>query len=127
VLEAHHRLMRAAIDAHGGTEIATEGDSFFAVFPAPTEAIAAAADAQRKLASGDSGSGGQVRVRMGLHTGTATIAAGSYTGIDVHRAARIMAAAHGGQVILSEATCGLAASKLPKGITLRELGEHRPP
>jgi len=125
VLEAHHRVMRAAIDAHGGTEVATEGDSFFAVFPAAIEAIAAAADAQRRLASDDAGPASQVRVRMGLHTGTATIAAGSYTGIDVHRGARIMAAAHGGQVLLSEAARSLAAPKLPEGISVRDLGEHR--
>jgi len=123
-LEQHHRLLRAAIREQGGREVTTEGDSFFIVFPTAPAAVAAAAAAQRALAQATWPDGVDVRVRMGLHTGTAAVAGGSYSGLDVHRAARIMAAGHGGQILLSDATRSLAAP-LPAGITLRDLGQHR--
>jgi len=124
-LDDHHSLMRGAIAEHGGTEVVTEGDSFFAVFPTASDAVGAALAAQRKLGAHPWPGGAAVRVRMGLHTGSATIAGGSYAGLDVHRAARIMAAAHGGQVLLSEVTRALAATALGEGFTTRDLGEHR--
>jgi predicted ATPase/class 3 adenylate cyclase len=124
-LDDHHSLMREAIAEHGGTEVVNEGDSFFAVFPTASDAVRAALAAQRKLGAHPWPGGAAVRVRMGLHTGSATIAGGSYAGLDVHRAARIMAAAHGGQVLLSEVTRALAATALGEGLTTRDLGEHR--
>jgi class 3 adenylate cyclase len=125
VLNEHHRLMRAAIAAHGGTEVGTEGDSFFAVFSTAPSAVAAAIAAQRTIGARGWPAGSEIRVRMGLHTGTADLAGGSYTGRDVHRAARIMAASHGGQVALSETTRALVAAEPMDGVTLRDLGEHR--
>jgi predicted ATPase len=82
-------------------------------------------DAQRALAAGDWPDGEQVRVRMGVHTGSPRIHAGGYVGIDVHRAARIAAAAHGGQVVISDASARLVAQTLPEGVRLRDLGGHR--
>src|SRR5437762_669584 len=108
VLEVHSRLLRDALAQHAGTEVRTEGDAFFAVFTSPVEAVAATAAAQRALASATWPHGATVRVRMGLHTGEArpaSAAAGAdYVGLDVHRAARIAAAGHGGQVLVSDAT-----------------------
>ena len=124
LLEEHRRVLRAAFAAHGGREIDTQGDSFFVAFPGPGQAVAAAADAQRAFAAHSWPAGNAVRVRMGLHTGEATVAGGSYVGLSVHRAARIAAVAHGGQALLSEATAGLVADSLPDGTTLRSLGAH---
>src|SRR5215208_406350 len=100
VLEDHRRLLRAAFDAHGGREVDTQGDAFFVVFPTAGHAVAAAAEAQRSLAAQHWPNGARVRVRMGVHTGEATVAGDSYVGLAVHRAARIAAAAAGGQVLL---------------------------
>jgi predicted ATPase/class 3 adenylate cyclase len=119
------RLMREAIAEGGGTEIRTEGDSFFAVFPTATGAVQAAASAQRALASHPWSHGGSLRVRMGLHAGEGRLGGDDYLGIDVNRAARIAAAGHGGQVLLSDATRALVADALPDGVSLRDLGEHR--
>ena len=125
LLTAHTRILREAIEAHGGTEVSTEGDGVFAVFPSATEAVRAAADAQRRLASAEWPEGEAVRVRMGLHTGEGRLGGDGYVGIDVHRAARIAAAGHGGQVLLSDATRALAAHALPPQTELRDLGAHR--
>ena len=125
VLQAHGHLIRAATADHGGTVVGTEGDSFFAAFPSATEAVAAAARAQREIAAAEWPGGPPLRVRMGLHTGEGRLSAGDYVGLDVHRAARISAAAHGGEVLVSDATRALVASSLPEGLTLRDLGEHR--
>jgi len=128
LLERHHSLLRAAfdLDVGGGVEVATEGDSFFVVFKSARSAVAAAAAAQRSLAAerwpADVGS---VRVRMGLHTGEGTRGGDNYIGVDVNRAARIAAAAHGGQVLLSKATTGLIERSLPDGLETRDLGEYR--
>ena len=89
VLEAHAELIRRAIADHAGTEVSTEGDAFFAVFSSALDAVRAAADAQRTLASQPWPAGVSVRVRMGLHTGIGRRGGDSYVGIDVHRAARI--------------------------------------
>ena len=123
-LEAHSAIVRAAIDGHRGTEVGTEGDAFFAVFPSARDAIAAASDAQIALAGMAWPSGMYVRVRMGLHSGEGTLGGDNYVGMDVHRAARISDAGHGGQILLSDATRGLVASDLPSGLDLRDLGEH---
>src|ERR687896_2035615 len=96
--DAHADIMRRAIRAGSGVEIRTEGDSFFVVFPTPIGALRAAVTAQRDLADTD------IRVRMGLHTGEGRPGGDDYVGIDVHRAARIAAAGHGGQILLSDAT-----------------------
>jgi predicted ATPase/class 3 adenylate cyclase len=125
VLDDHARLMREAIAAGAGTEIRTEGDSFFAVFPTATGAVLAAAAAQRALAAHRWSHGPGLRVRMGMHTGEGRRGGDDYIGIDVNRAARIAAAGHGGQVLLSDATRALVADALPDRVSLRDLGEHR--
>ena len=89
-LAEHRRVLRRVFDDHHGVEIDTQGDAFFYVFVRASEAVSAAAAAQDALASGP------MRVRMGLHTGEPTLSDGGYTGLDVHRAARIAAAGHGG-------------------------------
>ena len=109
----------------GGVEMGTEGDSFFVVFSAAEDAVAAAVEAQRSLGAREWPEGEQVRVRMGIHTGSPRIHDDGYVGIDVHRAARIAAAAHGGQVVISDATAKLVARSLPAGVGLRDLGSHR--
>jgi predicted ATPase/class 3 adenylate cyclase len=121
----HMRLMREAIAEGGGTVIRTEGDAFFAVFPSATGAVQAAVTAQRAFASHPWAHGAPVRTRMGMHTGEGRLGGEDYLGIDVNRAARIAAAGHGGQVLLSDATRGLVAEALPEGVSLRDLGEHR--
>src|SRR5204862_3008931 len=109
--------------------VRTEGDAFFAVFTSATDAVAAAAAAQRALSAATWPYGATVRVRMGVHTGEtrpASAAAGAdYVGLEVHRAARIAAAGHGGQVLVSEATRSLMADALPDDVSLQDLGEHR--
>jgi class 3 adenylate cyclase len=125
VLAEHQRLLRAAFEGHGGHEVHTEGDAFFVAFARASDAVAAALTAQRALASQRWPEGVDVRVRMGLHTGEAEVRLGDYVGLDVHRAARICAAGHGGQVLLSRSTRELVADELPLGASLRDLGEHR--
>src|SRR5262249_2027188 len=125
VLAEHRALLRAAFTTHNGHEIDTEGDSFFVVFARAREAVAAALAAQRALAAHPWPEGTPVRVRMGLHSGEGNPQDGGYVGLDVHRAARIAGAAHGGQVLLSQATQELARDALPEGAVLRDLGEHR--
>jgi predicted ATPase/class 3 adenylate cyclase len=125
LLDEHRRLLRAAFAAHAGREVDTQGDSFFVAFAGPVEATAAAIDAQRSLAAHPWPPGRAVRVRMGLHTGEAATVSGSYVSLAVHRAARIAAAAHGGQVLISEATAVLLRDELPDGADLRDLGTHR--
>ena len=112
-LAEHRRVLREAWQRHEGVEVDTQGDAFFVAFARATDAVAAAADAQGALAHGP------VRVRMGLHTGEPIKGDEGYVGMDVHRAARIAAAGHGGQVLLSQATADLA------GAEVRDLGLHR--
>ncbi len=125
LLGEHQRLVRAALAAHGGTEISTEGDSFFAVFLGALEALGAAADAQRGLAAYDWPPGHELRVRMGIHIGQAIVAGDNYVGIDINRAARIANAANGGQVVLSGETADTVAGQLPQDLRLLDLGRHR--
>ncbi|MEU4197004.1 tetratricopeptide repeat protein [Kribbella sp. NPDC026611] len=121
-LEGHRRILRAVWSANGGTEIGTEGDSFFVVFPTASAAVQAAVDGQRGLDGHCWPGGERLRVRMGVHTGTPGIHEGDYWGMDVHLAARIGAAAHGGQIIVSAVTGQL--TQLSDGVTLRDLGTH---
>jgi predicted ATPase len=113
-LAGHRRVLRAAFAAPGGVEVDTQGDAFFVSFPTAPGALAAAAEAQAGLAAGP------LRVRVGLHTGTPHLAEEGYVGVDVHRAARIAAAGHGGQVLVSASTAALVG-----GDGLKDLGEHR--
>ena len=95
LLSEHDRLLRDAIRGNAGTVVKTEGDGFFAVFPSARDAVTAAAAAQRALADHDWPVDRRLLVRMGLHTGLGTLGGDDYVGLDVHRAARIAAAAHG--------------------------------
>jgi class 3 adenylate cyclase len=103
-LFAQRALMRAAISDHRGLEMGTEGDSFYVVFSSAGDAVRCCLAGQGALAGHDWPDGAAVRVRMGLHSGEPTCQQNHYVGMDVHRAARIAAAAHGGQVVLSDAT-----------------------
>ncbi|HEY3165135.1 MAG TPA: adenylate/guanylate cyclase domain-containing protein [Candidatus Limnocylindrales bacterium] len=126
LLARHREIIRAAVAAHDGVEVTTEGDGFFLAFARTSNAVAATVDAQRALAAEPWPDDGPVRVRMGIHTGDGRLDAdGSYIGADVHRAARVAAAGNGGQVLLSQTTSTLVADELPDGVTLRGLGEHR--
>ena len=121
VLELHRRLLRQAFEAHGGYEVDEEGDAFFVAFAGAGEAVAAAAAAQRALATVGWPEGCEaVRVRMGVHTGEPLAVPPRYVGMDVNRAARMMAAAHGGQVLISESSAALL-----DGVSMRDLGAHR--
>jgi predicted ATPase/class 3 adenylate cyclase len=125
VLERQAEIMRAAIAAHGGREEGTEGDSFFVTFDSAIEAVEAAVEAQRALAAEPWPTGVEVNVRMGLHAGEASNSAAGLVGLDVNRAARIAAAAHGGQIVVSDAVNTLVTPLLREGVSLRGLGRHR--
>ncbi len=124
-LSAQRTLLRAAFRSFGGRELSTEGDSFFVVFSSAIAAVGCCVAGQRALAGHDWPDGATVRVRMGLHSGEPTRHEDNYVGLDVHRAARIAAAAHGGQVVLSDATRHLVESRLADDVSLRDLGWHR--
>src|SRR6266571_3770140 len=113
-LGEHRRILREALNANGGVEFGTEGDAFFVAFSTAPGALQAAAEALEGLAPGP------IRVRMGIHTGTPLVAEGDYVGVDVHRAARIAACGHGGQVLISASTVALVGTD-----GLHDLGEHR--
>ena len=113
VLAEHRRLLRAAFSSHHGVEVDTQGDAFFYVFASAKEAVSAAAEAQRALEHSP------VRVRIGIHTGEPIVTNEGYVGADVHRAARIATAGHGGQVLVSAPTAALV------DVELRDLGNHR--
>ncbi|MGH9003437.1 MAG: ATP-binding protein, partial [Acidimicrobiia bacterium] len=125
LLETHHRLLSSAVVSHRGVVINTQGDAFFAVFPAAPDALVAAVAAQRALAAERWPEGVEVRVRMGMHSGEAVLGATDYVGLAVHRAARVAGLAYGGQVLVSEATRSLAGAGTPEGVTFSDLGEHR--
>ncbi len=110
---------------HNGSVIGTQGDSFFVAFSNAVDAIHAVVKSQHALNDHVWPDDVDVRVRMGLHTGEPQISMSNYVGIDVHRAARIAAAAHGGQVLLSQSTHELVVNELPDGVTFKDLGEHR--
>jgi YVTN family beta-propeller protein len=125
VLAEHRRLLREAFQAYGGHEVDTQGDSFFVVFPRARDAVAAAVAAQRALVEHTWPNGRQVRVRIGMHTGEASLDDGRYVGLAVHRGARISAAGHGGQILLSSSTRDVVEDDLPAGQGLVDLGENR--
>jgi predicted ATPase len=114
VIADHRQVMRDAFRPRGGVEVGTEGDSFFVAFPTAEGAIAAARDMTTRLA------GGPIRVRIGLHTGQPRVTDEGYFGIDIHLAARVAAAGHGGQVLVSATTAATVGTH-----GLRTLGEHR--
>lgn len=113
VLAEHRRLLRGALSGHGGVEVDTQGDAFLYAFSNPVEAVAAAVQGQEALAFG------QVKVRMGLHTGELQLTGEGYAGRELHRAARIAASGYGGQIVVSAATQAFVDGELT------ELGEHR--
>lgn len=125
IQDEHGAILLHAIEVGEGTVVRIEGDSFFAVFPTPAGALAAAVSAQRDLAAYGWPDQATIRVRMGLHSGEGRLGGGDYIGIDANRAARIAAAAHGGQVVVSDATRTLVEHELPDGVRLRDLGPHR--
>ena len=120
VLERHRRILREAVSAHDGREVDTQGDSFFFAFSRANAAVSAAVAAQRALGAQEWPEGGEVRVRMGLHTGEPMVGDDRYVGIGVHRAARIGSVANGGQVLLSNAT-----RELVDAVGVRDLGVYR--
>jgi class 3 adenylate cyclase/tetratricopeptide (TPR) repeat protein len=124
VLDEHRRIVRDAVAAHGGHELRTEGDAFFVVFSRAGDAVRAAVAAQRGLGGSEWPRGGTVRVRIGVHTGEPRVVGNDYVGMDVHRAARICSAAHGGQIVVSDATRRVLAGGAIVGVELRDLGEH---
>ena len=126
VLADHQRLLRAAFDAHGGYEVDTQGDSFFVAFAGARDALLAAVEGQLALLSHPWPDGVEIKVRMGLHTGQAVASEGRYTGLAVHRAARIGAAGHGGQILVSQATQTLLEDEEEDlHVFLRDLGQQR--
>jgi class 3 adenylate cyclase/tetratricopeptide (TPR) repeat protein len=123
-LHDHRNILRTAVREHGGAEIDTQGDSFLFAFPRADEAVVAAIDGQRALAAHEWPAETHLRVRMGIHTAEPNVTDEGYYGLGVHRAARIMAAAHGAQVLVSLATASvLVDAELPRA-RLRDLGEH---
>jgi predicted ATPase/class 3 adenylate cyclase len=119
-LAEYRRKLREAFTQHGGVEVDTQGDAFFVAFASAKGAVAAATDAQRSLAEGP------IRVRMAVHTGEPIRTDEGYAGMDVHRAARIASAGHGGQVLVSQTARDLVEENLPsESVALRDLGEHR--
>jgi DNA-binding NarL/FixJ family response regulator/class 3 adenylate cyclase len=122
----HRRLLREVFAAHGGHEVDAEGDSFFVVFGSPAAALGAAAAAQRALVEHEWPEGAEVPVRMGVHTGHATVNDGRYSGLAVHRASRICSIARGGQVLVSQTTHALVHEDEPEaeGLRLLDIGER---
>jgi len=122
-LADHRRIVREEFRGRGGEEIDTQGDAFFYGFGRAREAVAAAVAAQRVLARHQWPAGAELRVRMSVHTGEPVVGEEGYVGIDVHRAARICSAAHGGQVLLSATTAALVSgSAMPEGVSKVDLG-----
>ncbi len=124
-LAQHRELFRAVARENGGVEVDTQGDAFFVAFTRARDAVSAAAEAQRAFAGHSWPNDMELRVRMGVHTGEPTATAEGYVGVDVHRGARVCAAAHGGQVLLSQPTRDLLVDEPLEGLSLRDLGEHR--
>jgi YVTN family beta-propeller protein len=126
VLAEHQRLLRATFASHRGHEVDTQGDSFFVAFASARDALLAAVDGQLTLNSHPWPAGVQIKVRMGLHTGQAALGDGRYTGLAVHRAARVGAAGHGGQILVTQATQTLLEDEEEDlHVFLRDLGEQR--
>jgi class 3 adenylate cyclase len=124
-LARHDAILREAIESHGGVVIKSTGDGGYAVFGAAPTAVAASVAAARALAGEKWGATGPLRARIGIHTGEAEARDGDYFGTTLNRAARLMAAAHGGQIVLSQLSAELVRDTLPDGLALLDLGEHR--
>jgi class 3 adenylate cyclase/DNA-binding CsgD family transcriptional regulator len=127
VLKQHNEVLRAAFGADAGIEIDRQGDAFFFVFRSAGSAVAAAVSAQRSMAEAEWPENGRVRVRIGLHTGEASVSGDGYVGFAVHQAARLGDLGHGGQILLSRTTAALVEHELPQAIRIRDLGETRLP
>ena len=125
LLAEHQGLLREAFGAHQGVEVETEGDALFVAFSDAASAVAGCLDGQRALASHDWPPGGEIRVRMGLHTGMAEPVGRNYVALAVHQVARICASGHGGQILLSQATVDAANGRLPQGSSLTPLGSYQ--
>jgi predicted ATPase/class 3 adenylate cyclase len=125
LLADHHRLLREAVAEAGGYEVDTQGDALFVAFAAPGDAVSAAARAQRSLAEHGWPDGRDVRVRMGILTGRGTWVGDRYVGLDVHRGARVAAAAHGGQVLVCDVTRAVLDGAPQAGVATRDLGYRR--
>jgi predicted ATPase/class 3 adenylate cyclase len=121
LLDQHRSLLRDAFERHDGVEVDAEGDAFFVAFAVASEAVAAAVEAQRAIATFAWPESADIRVRIGVHTGAPRLMGSRYVGLDVHRAARVMAAGHGGQVLVTQTTRELVGEEFE----LRDLGEHR--
>ena len=125
LLDSHFTVMRGVVEENNGTWVSSEGDSVFAVFRSVREAIGAAVEAQRAVAAIGHPDGEPLKVRMGIHVGEAMIGGRDYTGIDVHRTARLAAAGHGGQILLSDAARSLTPDAPAPGLSYRDLGSYR--
>jgi class 3 adenylate cyclase len=125
VRSEHRRVLREVFGRHGGHEIDTAGDGFFVVFERAGDAVAAAVAAQQALSKAQSADAASLRVRMGLHSAEPYLDNEGYVGVGVHRASRICAAGHGGQILLSNATAGIVEDLGIERVDLRDLGEHR--
>ena len=125
VLADQRKILREGFKRWNGFEIDTQGDSFFVAFTRAIDAVCCVVEAQKALMEHEWPQGADVRVRMGLHTGEPIIVRTGYVGMDIHRAARIAAAGHGGQVLVSQTTHDLTYQDLPKGISLRDLGSYK--
>ena len=124
VLEQHHHLLRTEFEVHGGIERGTQGDGFLVIFKDASSAVSAAVAVQRSLHAFPWPVGAAVRVRIGIHSGAGILGGDDYVGVDINLAARIAAAAHGGQVLISQATRALTERALQEGVEFRDLGEH---
>lgn len=127
LISRHHIILRDAIEGHDGVEVATEGDAFFAVFEDASGAVEAAVAVQRDMQSEPWPDEVDLRVRIGIHTGSGVLGGDNYVGVDVHRAARISHAAHGGQIVLSDAAAATVAARLPPGAGVKPLGKFQLP
>ncbi|MGH2359845.1 MAG: adenylate/guanylate cyclase domain-containing protein, partial [bacterium] len=125
VLSAYRQILRTSANKFSGQEVDTAGDASFFAFARVTDAVAAAVDAQHALDTHPWPEDTTVRSRMGIHTGQPLTSEGDYVGIDVHRAARICEAAHGGQILASDATRIVLEQTPPEAVTLKSMGEHR--
>jgi len=125
VLAGHQAIIRSGLAGHGGREVDTAGDGFFAVFASPRACVTAVLEMQQAIEANEWPAGERIRVRMGVHTGEASRAAAGLVGLDVHRAARVAAVGYGGQVLVSETAAALVRGRLPPGVSLADLGVHR--
>src|SRR4051794_28393028 len=125
VIEEHRALLGHAIEAHHGRVVTVSEGQALAVFERATDALAAAELVQRRMLGHQWPDGVDLRVRIGLHTGEPTVANDTYVGVDIQRAARICAAGHGGQVLLSQSTHSMVRTRLPANVSLHNLGLYR--